>query len=40
MIANDTWRDYEFKQFNTNAKGVDLETGNLHLLMKTRQQFK
>lgn len=40
MIANDTWKDFEFKKFNINAKGVDLEAGNIHLLMKTRQQFK
>ena len=40
MIAGNNWQDYEFKSFNPNAKGADIEAGNLHVLMKTRQQFK
>lgn len=40
MIASNSWKDFEFKKFNPVAKGADIETGNLHILMKTRQQFK
>lgn len=40
MIANNTWKDFEFKSLNENAMGVEIENGNLHILMKTRQQFK
>jgi phenylalanyl-tRNA synthetase alpha chain len=40
MIANKTWTELNFKKFNPEAKGPEVENGNLHILMKTRQQFK
>lgn len=40
MIADDTWKDFEFKGLNEHAKGAEINNGNLHILMKTRQQFK
>ena len=40
MIANGSWENTEFKKFNPEAKGVEIENGNLHLLMKTREQYK
>ncbi len=40
MLANGSWQDHQFKSFNQNAKGADIQNGNLHILMKTRQQFK
>lgn len=40
MISNESWSEFEFKNFNSNAKGLEIENGNLHILMKTRQQFK
>lgn len=40
MISNENWGDYQFKKFNPEAKGVEIENGNLHILMKTRQQFR
>lgn len=39
MIADGSWEKQEFKKFNPEAKGLDIENGNLHLLMKTKQQF-
>lgn len=39
MIADGSWKDVEFKAFNPKAKGRDIENGNLHVLMKTKQQF-
>ena len=39
MIADGSWKTQEFKKFNPAAKGLDIENGNLHLLMKTRTQF-
>jgi phenylalanyl-tRNA synthetase alpha chain len=39
MIAEKSWQNQKFKPFNPNAKGLDIDNGNLHLLMKTKQQF-
>lgn len=39
MLMDGSWEKHEFKKFNPDAKGLDIENGNLHLLMKTRQQF-
>ena len=39
MIADKSWEKAEFKKFNPASKGLEIENGNLHLLMKTRQQF-
>ena len=40
MLKDESWGDFEFKDFNPEAKGLEISNGNLHLLMKTRQQFK
>lgn len=39
MLASGKWRDEEFKEFNPNSQGLANENGNLHPLMKTKQQF-
>lgn len=39
MIMDGSWEKQEFKKFNPESKGLEIENGNLHLLMKTRQQF-
>ena len=39
MLANGSWEKCAFKKFNPTAKGLDIENGNLHLLMKTRTQL-
>jgi phenylalanyl-tRNA synthetase alpha chain len=39
MIADGSWETTDFKRFNPDAKGKDIENGNLHVLMKTKQQF-
>lgn len=40
MISNGNWDDFSFKKFNPEAKGLEIPNGNIHLLMKTRDQFK
>lgn len=39
MIIQNTWQTLKFKKFNANAKGKEIEAGNLHPLMKVRTQF-
>ena len=39
MLADNTWEKTEFKKFNPKAMGLETDNGNLHLVMKTRQQF-
>ena len=39
MLADNSWENTEFKKFNPEAMGLDIENGNLHLVMKTKQQF-
>lgn len=39
MLADNSWEALEFKKFNPASKGLEIENGNLHLLMKTKQQF-
>lgn len=39
MLAGGQWKSFEFKEFNPNSKGMAIENGNLHPLMKTKQQF-
>jgi len=39
MLANSQWKNHEFKEFNPKAQGLANENGNLHPLMKTKQQF-
>ncbi|CAM6006544.1 unnamed protein product [Sphagnum balticum] len=38
-IADGSWEKLEFKQFNPTAKGQEVESGNLHPLIKTKEQF-
>lgn len=40
MIQNNTWQDMEFKDYNLNTLGKEIGTGNLHPLLKVRQQFR
>lgn len=39
MLADNSWEKHAFKQFNPASKGLEIDNGNLHLLMKTKQQF-
>ena len=34
MIEKGTWKDLDFKALNLNSMGKDLQTGNLHPLLK------
>ena len=36
MIADGTWKNTKFKSFNSESKGVEVNNGNLHILMKTK----
>jgi len=40
MIMKGTWATTEFKKYNFNALGKEIDLGNLHPLMKVRSQFK
>jgi phenylalanyl-tRNA synthetase alpha chain len=40
MIANGSWKEKEFKDYNFNALGVPPTGGYLHPLMKVRAQFR
>ena len=39
MIMDGSWEKTQFKKFNPQAMGLEVENGNLHLIMKTKQQF-
>jgi phenylalanyl-tRNA synthetase alpha chain len=39
MIADGSWEQIHFKKFNPDSKGAEIENGNLHILMKTKEQF-
>jgi phenylalanyl-tRNA synthetase alpha subunit len=39
MLGDSSWEKLAFKEFNPASKGLEIENGNLHLLMKTKQQF-
>jgi len=39
MILKGTWKEESFKPYNFNALGKEIETGNLHPLLKARAQF-
>jgi phenylalanyl-tRNA synthetase alpha chain len=39
MLSDKSWEKAEFKKFNPASKGLEIENGNLCLLLKTRQQF-
>ncbi|CAH2061576.1 unnamed protein product [Thlaspi arvense] len=34
------WKELEFKEYNYNAKGLPVDAGHLHPLLKVRKQFK
>jgi len=36
MISKGTWSNYDFKDYNFEAFGTPLNTGNLHPLLKVR----
>jgi len=40
MLADGSWKDQKFKEYNYKALGKPIRTGNLHPLMKVRQQFR
>lgn len=40
MILNGTWETLEFKKININAMGKETLTGDLHPLLKVKQQFQ
>ena len=40
MIMNKKWEEQEFKEYNFNSLGKEIETGNLHPLLKVRTQFR
>eukprot|EP00330_Aristerostoma_sp_ATCC50986_P002089 CAMPEP_0114602638 /NCGR_PEP_ID=MMETSP0125-20121206/25209_1 /TAXON_ID=485358 ORGANISM="Aristerostoma sp., Strain ATCC 50986" /NCGR_SAMPLE_ID=MMETSP0125 /ASSEMBLY_ACC=CAM_ASM_000245 /LENGTH=482 /DNA_ID=CAMNT_0001812971 /DNA_START=41 /DNA_END=1490 /DNA_ORIENTATION=+ len=39
MLQSGSWKDENFKKYNFNALGKPVDTGNLHPLLKARQQF-
>jgi phenylalanyl-tRNA synthetase alpha chain len=39
MILKGTWKEESFKPYNFNALGKEIDTGNLHPLLKARSQF-
>lgn len=40
MMTSGSWKEKEFKAYNFNALGKEIHTGNLHPLLKVRQQFR
>lgn len=40
MILKGTWATEQFKKYNFNALGKEIDLGNLHPLMKVRTQFR
>lgn len=40
MIVKGTWKTKPFKEYNFNAKGISLDRGHLHPLLKVREQFR
>ncbi|KAJ2551234.1 Phenylalanyl-tRNA synthetase, beta subunit, cytoplasmic [Coemansia sp. RSA 1933] len=40
MLQNGHWKDAEFKKFNFNSMGINPEGGNLHPIMKVREEFR
>ncbi|RWS27458.1 phenylalanine--tRNA ligase alpha subunit-like protein [Leptotrombidium deliense] len=40
MIAKGTWKEKQFKDYNFDALGVNIERGHLHPLLKVREQFR
>ena len=40
MIINGSWKTLQFKDYNFNALGKEIQTGNLHPLLKVRGQLR
>lgn len=40
MIKSGSWRETKFKKYNFEAKGLTLESGCLHPLLKVREEFR
>jgi len=40
LLANNAWKQREFKEYNLNALGAPFVGGHLHPLMKVRAQFR
>jgi len=40
MIKDGSWKKALFKEYNYNALGKEIPSGNLHPLLKVRHQFK
>ncbi|KAJ1800758.1 Phenylalanyl-tRNA synthetase, beta subunit, cytoplasmic [Coemansia sp. RSA 2399] len=40
MLQSGQWKNAEFKKFNFDSLGVNLEGGNLHPIMKVREEFR
>ncbi|KAJ2660392.1 Phenylalanyl-tRNA synthetase, beta subunit, cytoplasmic [Coemansia sp. RSA 1200] len=40
MLQNGQWKNAEFKKFNFDSLGVNPEGGNLHPVMKVREEFR
>lgn len=40
MITKGTWKEKAFKDYNFNAKGIPIECGHLHPLLKVREEFR
>jgi phenylalanyl-tRNA synthetase alpha chain len=36
MLRDGSWKDVKFKEYNYNAMGKDIVSGNLHPLLKIR----
>ncbi|KPI88942.1 putative phenylalanyl-tRNA synthetase alpha chain [Leptomonas seymouri] len=40
MLADGSWRDRQFKEYNFSAQGAEVDGGALHPLLKVRQEFR
>ncbi|KAK7199691.1 phenylalanyl-tRNA synthetase alpha chain [Novymonas esmeraldas] len=40
MLADGSWRDRQFKEYNFSAQGAEVSGGALHPLLKVRQEFR
>ncbi|KAG5496147.1 hypothetical protein JKF63_02448 [Porcisia hertigi] len=40
MLADGSWKDKQFKEYNFSAQGVEVSGGALHPLLKVRQEFR
>lgn len=40
MLADGSWKDRQFKEYNFSAQGAEVDGGALHPLLKVRQEFR